>query len=155
MKCIRVSVDSNNHICFMNSSPTKPLSGMGLPASSQAKKLKGNIPALFLTARHPQCHPSLETKCKRAFLCFLCRFERLEVLAVFASTVLVQLGALFILKERCVYVCVSLCFQNISFQTKTSLCLSRSLFISVSLFLSLCLSQLKFYFLHLTFQNSK
>uniref|UniRef100_A0A665VQI9 Cation efflux protein transmembrane domain-containing protein n=1 Tax=Echeneis naucrates TaxID=173247 RepID=A0A665VQI9_ECHNA len=30
-------------------------------------------------------------------------FERLEVLAVFASTVLVQLGALFILKERCVY----------------------------------------------------
>uniref|UniRef100_A0A3B4GXR5 Solute carrier family 30 member 6 n=1 Tax=Pundamilia nyererei TaxID=303518 RepID=A0A3B4GXR5_9CICH len=29
-------------------------------------------------------------------------FERLEVLAVFASTVLVQLGALFILKERCV-----------------------------------------------------
>ncbi|XP_016331591.1 zinc transporter 6-like [Sinocyclocheilus anshuiensis] len=28
-------------------------------------------------------------------------FERLEVLAVFASTVLVQLGALFILKERC------------------------------------------------------
>uniref|UniRef100_A0A3Q2CFT5 Solute carrier family 30 member 6 n=1 Tax=Cyprinodon variegatus TaxID=28743 RepID=A0A3Q2CFT5_CYPVA len=31
--------------------------------------------------------------------CFLFRFERLEVLAVFASTVLVQLGALFILKE--------------------------------------------------------
>uniref|UniRef100_A0A674PM90 Solute carrier family 30 member 6 n=1 Tax=Takifugu rubripes TaxID=31033 RepID=A0A674PM90_TAKRU len=30
-------------------------------------------------------------------------FERLEVLAVFASTVLVQLGALFILKER--YMC--------------------------------------------------
>uniref|UniRef100_A0A3Q4GZ21 Solute carrier family 30 member 6 n=1 Tax=Neolamprologus brichardi TaxID=32507 RepID=A0A3Q4GZ21_NEOBR len=29
----------------------------------------------------------------------VCRFERLEVLAVFASTVLVQLGALFILKE--------------------------------------------------------
>uniref|UniRef100_A0A8C9X8Z2 Solute carrier family 30 member 6 n=1 Tax=Sander lucioperca TaxID=283035 RepID=A0A8C9X8Z2_SANLU len=29
-------------------------------------------------------------------------FDRLEVLAVFASTVLVQLGALFILKERCV-----------------------------------------------------
>lgn len=31
-----------------------------------------------------------------------CRFDRLEVLAVFASTVLIQLGALFILKERCV-----------------------------------------------------
>uniref|UniRef100_A0A3P8WDV4 Solute carrier family 30 member 6 n=1 Tax=Cynoglossus semilaevis TaxID=244447 RepID=A0A3P8WDV4_CYNSE len=30
-------------------------------------------------------------------------FERLEVVAVFASTVLVQLGALFILKERCVF----------------------------------------------------
>lgn len=28
------------------------------------------------------------------------RFERFEVLAVFASTVLAQLGALFILKER-------------------------------------------------------
>uniref|UniRef100_A0A8C5E8U2 Zinc transporter 6-like n=1 Tax=Gouania willdenowi TaxID=441366 RepID=A0A8C5E8U2_GOUWI len=32
-------------------------------------------------------------------VCCLCRFERLEVLSVFASTVLVQLGALFILKE--------------------------------------------------------
>ena len=33
-------------------------------------------------------------------LCVSFRFERLEVLAVFAATVLVQLGALFILKER-------------------------------------------------------
>uniref|UniRef100_A0A672PFX9 Cation efflux protein transmembrane domain-containing protein n=1 Tax=Sinocyclocheilus grahami TaxID=75366 RepID=A0A672PFX9_SINGR len=37
-------------------------------------------------------------------------FERLEVLAVFASTVLVQLGALFILKERKLCFCV--CFRG-------------------------------------------
>uniref|UniRef100_A0A673J3M0 Solute carrier family 30 member 6 n=1 Tax=Sinocyclocheilus rhinocerous TaxID=307959 RepID=A0A673J3M0_9TELE len=39
-------------------------------------------------------------------------FERLEVLAVFASTVLVQLGALFILKESAVCGCFCACFRG-------------------------------------------
>jgi len=33
-------------------------------------------------------------------LCVLYRYERFEVLVVFASTVLAQFGALFIVKER-------------------------------------------------------
>jgi len=33
------------------------------------------------------------------FVC-LCRYERFEVLVVFASTILAQFGALFIVKER-------------------------------------------------------
>lgn len=68
-----------------------------------------------------RCHPSLVLfsrperawallnvvlcVCVSCFILFFCvwcffSFERFEVLAVFASTVLVQLGALFILKER-------------------------------------------------------
>lgn len=35
--------------------------------------------------------------------CALCRFERFEVLVVFASTILAQFGALFIVKERSAY----------------------------------------------------
>lgn len=59
--------------------------------------------------------------CKRKFftgiLIFICSYERFEVLAVFASTMLAQLGALFIIKERYIYwsfithinTCVYLC----------------------------------------------
>lgn len=49
----------------------------------------------------PTNKPQTLKQPKLVFL-FLSRFDRLEVLAVFASTVLIQLGALFILKERCV-----------------------------------------------------
>lgn len=37
-------------------------------------------------------------------LIFICSYERFEVLAVFASTMLAQLGALFIIKERYIYI---------------------------------------------------
>jgi len=56
-------------------------------------------------------------------LMFFCRYERFEVLAVFASTILAQFGALFIVKERLKLTCS--CYSAHSLLIGSTACLLK------------------------------